>query len=79
MAAPPVHRFNLWEHILVYRVIAHFNHYDGLHLAGDWSQSVGQDAAVRSGLRAACAVGLSNATKAQLIGMGMDTKLVAAC
>ena len=73
------HRFNLWEHILVYRIIAHFNHYDGLHIAGDWTQSVGQDAAVRSGVRAACAVGLSEATKSQLVNLGMDPAVVAAC
>ena len=55
------------------------NHFDGLHVAGDWTQSVGQDAAVRSGVRAACAVGLSNATKAALKAMGMDPADVRAC
>ena len=44
------HPFNLWEHLLVFRVLPHFNNYDGLHVAGDWTQSVGQEAAVRSGV-----------------------------
>ena len=73
------HRFNLWEHLLVFRVLHHFNDFDGLHVAGDWTQSIGQDAAVRSGLRAACAVGLSNATKDQLRALGMDPALVLGC
>ena len=65
--------------ILVFRILAHFNDYDGLHIAGDWTQSVGQDAAVRSGLRAACAVGLSEQTKAQLMAMNLDYEAVMAC
>ena len=60
------HRFNLWEHILVFLILSHFNDYDGLHVAGDWTQSVGQDAAVRSAFRAACAVGLSEEQKSIL-------------
>ena len=65
--------------LLVFNILSHFNHYDGLHIAGDWTQDVGQDAAVRSGLRAACAVGLSEQTKAQLLAMNLDYEAVAAC
>ena len=73
------HHFNLWEHLLVFRVLPHFNNFDGVHVAGDWTQSVGQDAAVRSGIRAACAVGLSNVTKAALRSVGIDPADVNAC
>ena len=51
-ANPPIarrlwehHHFNLWEHLIVYRILPHFNDFDGLHVAGDWTQSVGQEAA----------------------------------
>ena len=73
------HHFNLWEHLLVFRVLPHFNDFDGVHVAGDWTQSVGQDAAVRSGVRAACAIGLSDETKRSLRSMGMNPADVNAC
>jgi hypothetical protein len=73
------HRFNLWEHLLVFRILRHFNNFDGLHLAGDWTESIGQNAAIRSGLRAACAVGLSQGTKQFLIDIEMDPAEAFAC
>jgi len=73
------HRFNLWEHLLVFRILAHFNNYDGLHVAGDWTRSVGQNAAVESGVRAACAIGLRPETKQMLTNIGINTTRVLAC
>jgi hypothetical protein len=73
------HRFNLWEHFLVFKILPYMNNYDGLHIAGDWTQSVGQNAAIRSGLRAACAVGLPADKVAYLNEIGLDTSKVYAC
>jgi hypothetical protein len=74
------HRFNLWEHLLVFRILRHVNNYDGLHVAGDWTESVGQNAAVRSGVRAACAVGM-NAQQKQFMAdvVGIDAGSVHGC
>lgn len=63
----------------MFRILRHFNNYDGLHIAGDWTESVGQNAAVRSGVRAACAVGLSDAQKAYLQSLGINPDEVSGC
>lgn len=68
------HRFNLWEHLLVLRLLPAFNDFDGIHIAGDWTESVGQNAAVRSAIRASCGVGLSNATVAMLRAMNISNQ-----
>lgn len=73
------HRFNLWEHLLVMRILVHFNNYDGLHVAGDWTSSVGQEAALDSGVRSACAIGLKEETKQALVALGINIYKSKAC
>jgi len=60
------HRVTTWELLLTHRLLPRVNHVDGLHIAGDWTRGVGQNDALVSGLRAACAVGVPVATKRML-------------
>jgi hypothetical protein len=60
------HRVTTWELLLTHRLLPRVNNVDGLHIAGDWTRGVGQNDALVSGLRAACAVGVPIATKRML-------------
>ena len=60
------HRFSLWELMLTHRVLPRINHKNGLHIAGDWTFGVGQNDALKSGMRAACAAGVPLAAKQEL-------------
>jgi len=60
------HRFSLWELLLTKRLLPRLNHLHGLHIAGDWTEGVGQNDALKSGFKAACAVGMTLETKVDL-------------
>jgi len=60
------HRFSLFEAILMQRLLPRLNHRDGLHIAGDYINGYGHEDALRSGLAAACRVGIAAKANAVL-------------
>ena len=58
------HRFSLWELILTHCLLPRLNHLDGLHVAGDYVNGYGHEDALKSGLLAACRVGIAAQAKA---------------
>ena len=58
------HRFSLYEIITIRRLLPRLNHVDGLHIAGDYVYGYGHEDALRSGLAAACRIGLAAKAKA---------------
>ena len=67
------HRFSLWEVILMQRLLPRLNHRDGLHVAGDYTNGYGHEDALKSGLDAACRVGIAAKAKALLHSDGFAT------
>ena len=72
------HRFSLWELILTHRLLPRLNHLDGLHVAGDYVNGYGHEDALKSGLHAACRVGIAAQAKALIHSDGFAPKLNAA-
>ena len=54
------------------------NHLDGLHVAGDYVNGYGHEDALKSGLHAACRVGIAAQAKALIHSDGFAPKLNAA-
>jgi len=52
------HYFTIWDLLVAWKVVPWFNGGGGLHYAGDWVFGMGHEDAIRSGIAAACRVGI---------------------